>query len=288
MNPERLSIFISSCEKELVDERQIAIATIKKMGFSPLASEDRPASDEPIEKLNEGRVSKSNIYVGIFGKEYSKPTIDEYYIAIDRKIPPLVFRKKEQGIDDELRQFVDRIKSSSSGNTYTEFDHVVEFQKELKKSIIYLVSRDFRRPYAYDTKESVKAVKYIEHTTVPTLGTGKIIKVDLPPMISIGQTGSIHARVEGKSEFSFLDLMLVDSTGKQYWYPNPTDIDQTLDKGIHTLEGKYEAEWKFEIYQEMKAGSYIAFTGIYEDTYNLPTVNRRLIAYDQQSITIQE
>lgn len=92
--PEVLKIFISSCEEELRDERQIAIRTIKKMGFNPVSSENRPASYEPIERINESRVSLCTVYVGIFGTEYSEPTIREYHNAILGNKPTLIFKKK--------------------------------------------------------------------------------------------------------------------------------------------------------------------------------------------------
>jgi hypothetical protein len=282
---EVLNIFISSCEEELKDERQIAIRTIRKMGFNPISSEKRPASDEPIEKLNETRISNSNIYVGIFGNNYSQPTIEEYRMAKNGKIATLIFKKNVE-MNQKLAEFIESIKSASTGNTYKNFDHVVEFQKALKESIIYLVSRDFRKPYAYDKKEPVE---YVPQTTmVPRLGEGRIKEVELPQQMTIKEFGTIRVVAEGQSWYSFLDLLLVDSEGKQQWYVNPTDIDQNLDKGIHRLEGEYKTDWQFEIYPTMKPGYYVAFIGLYEDTYFLPTVNRRLLDFKIQSIVIRE
>jgi hypothetical protein len=285
VNPEVLNFFISSCEEELKDERQIAIRTIKKMGFNPVSSEKRPASYEPIERLNEARVSWCNVYVGIFGTAYSKPTIDEYHNAVKGNRPTLIF-KKNCVMDPELTAFISSIKSASTGNTYKEFDHVVEFGKGLKESIIYLVSKSFRRPADSDKKE---IVEYMEQPSkVPKLGEGTIEDFDLPKELSKGEFGTIRVYTKGHSDNSFLDLLLVDPEGKQQWYVNPSDIDQNIDKGIRRIDGDYRAEWIFEIYQIMKPGSYIAFIGLYEDTYSLPTVNRRLLDFKIQTMVIRE
>lgn len=283
--PEVLKIFISSCEEELRDERQIAIRTIKKMGFNPVSSENRPASYEPIERVNESRVSLCTVYVGIFGTEYSEPTIREYRNAIKGNKPTLIFKKNGK-MDQRLEEFINSIKSASTGNTYKEFNHVVEFRKALKDSIVYLVSTDFRKPTATSQKEVVEYVQ--ESTELQKLGKGKIIDVKLPKELSIGEFSSIWVHAEGKSQYSFLDLLLVDPEGKQQWYVNPPDVDQNIDKAIHQLDGEYKAEWPFEIYPVMMAGSYIAFVGLYEDTYFLPTVNRRLMDCWIQPMVIRE
>lgn len=189
-------------------------------------------------------------------------------------------------MNQRLKKFIDSIKSASTGNTYKEFDHVVEFRKALKDSIVYLVSTDFRKPTATSKKEVVEYVR--QNTELQKLGKGEIKDVKLPQEISIGEFGSIWVHAEGQSQYSFLDLLLVDPEGKQQWYVNPSDVDQNIDKAIHPLDGEYKAEWKFEIYPVMKAGSYIAFVGLYEDTYFLPTVNRRLMDFWIQPMVIRE
>jgi hypothetical protein len=80
--------------------------------------------------------------------------------------------------------------------------------------------------------------------------------------------------------------LLVDPDGIQYWFPNPVDVDSVIDKGLLELDGEHEGRWGFLTTADWKLGSYIAFIGLYEDTYDLPTVNRRLIAFDQKLIEI--
>jgi hypothetical protein len=80
---------------------------------------------------------------------------------------------------------------------------------------------------------------------------------------------------------------LVDSDGLQRWFPNPKDIDAVADKGTRIFDGEYEGVWEFVPTNDWKDGQYIAFTGLYEDTYDLPTVNRRLVTYYQQNVEIK-
>ena len=71
MTRDILRIFVSSSESELKNEREIVIDTVKNTGYEVLASENRSAS---VEEEYKEEVRLSNIYVGIIGAKFSKPT----------------------------------------------------------------------------------------------------------------------------------------------------------------------------------------------------------------------
>lgn len=106
-------IFISSVQKELADERRAVFEFIKKDAllreyFSAFLFENLPASDRTPDGLYLEQVSRSAIYLGIFGNDYGSedadgisPTEREFDQATQDSIYRLVFVK---GSADSKRQ----------------------------------------------------------------------------------------------------------------------------------------------------------------------------------------
>lgn len=65
---ERLKIFISGKELELVNEREIVRELIINLGFEPVSSVSRTASSMSMASKFTQEVIESDIYIGIFGK----------------------------------------------------------------------------------------------------------------------------------------------------------------------------------------------------------------------------
>jgi len=105
-------IFVSSVQKELADERRAVCEFIKKDAllreyFSVFLFENLPASDRTPDGLYLEQVSRSAIYLGIFGNDYGSedatgvsPTEREFDQATEDAIYRLVFVK---GSDDSKR-----------------------------------------------------------------------------------------------------------------------------------------------------------------------------------------
>lgn len=150
------------------------------------------------------------------------------------------------------------------------------------RAIVNLVSREFRNPTGNDKNDITENIK--SHAKVTKLGEARIDEVVNPSKISRGNGAVVYVKVSGRARYAFLDLVLVDPEGLQRWFPNPDDVDSISDKGKLMFDGAYERRWEFVTTMDWKTGSYIAFVGLYEDTYDSPTINRRLIAYDQQLV----
>jgi len=256
------------------------------MGYEVIASENRSASSRSIEEVYKEEVRLSSIYIGIIGAIFSNPTFNEFQTANENKIPTLVFQKQVTNPDTEVSNFLTKLKDSATGVTIKKFSHIIELRNEVRTAIVHLVSREFRNPTGYDRKLIVGNIK--RHNRPPKLGEADIIDFQIPLRVTRGNGngGLVYTKVLGKAKHAFLDLLLVDPDGIQYWFPNPDNVDSVSDKGLLELDGEYEGKWGFLTTADWKQGSYIAFIGLYEDTYDLPTVNRRLIAFDQKLIEI--
>jgi len=140
---ERLKIFVSSTVTELKDARAIAREAINDFQFSPLMCEDWGAATESSRKTYLKKIKNSDIYIGIFWKNYSEPTVEEYKEAIKLGKEILLYVKKEENKlrNNNLRQFLIEVKNFDSGHIYYEYDTVVDLKAKIKDNISRIVSK---------------------------------------------------------------------------------------------------------------------------------------------------
>jgi hypothetical protein len=197
----------------------------------------------------------------------------------------LIFVKNVFRRDPELETFLDEIKNLI---TIRFFDDVIELRKEMKKSIVRCVSRRFLKDknngiYLDPSKEvqdqrKMSPVK--EGKKIP-LATGNIIDFEIPSTVKTGTENTVSVKVKGKGNYLFLTLAIIDPQKKQNWYADNETVNLTLNAGKMKLDDQeYQKSWKFAIFGDAKLGIYTAFLGFYEDTFDLPSMNRRLIDYE--------
>jgi hypothetical protein len=97
-----VSIFISSVQKELAEERRALKAFIEgdpllRRFFTVFLFEDLPAADSRADAVYLGEVARSALYVGLFGNEYGfedaagvSPTEREFNRATELAKPRLI------------------------------------------------------------------------------------------------------------------------------------------------------------------------------------------------------
>lgn len=108
----RASIFVSSVQKELAEERRAVKAFVEgdpllRRFFTVFLFEDLPAADARADAVYLDEVDRAALYVGLFGKEYGfedaqglSPTEREFDRATQRGKPRLILVK---GTDDRAR-----------------------------------------------------------------------------------------------------------------------------------------------------------------------------------------
>ncbi|TVP41793.1 DUF4062 domain-containing protein [Candidatus Nitrosocosmicus arcticus] len=120
---DQLKVFISSKEGELESERLMVIKAIKSLFLNPVSSEIRSAKFRSMKEVNEKEVRSSDIYIGIFGRKYSSPTIQEFSIAKSSMIKRFIFKKylkESETRDEQLKQIVKEVEDAEQG-TVTEY-----------------------------------------------------------------------------------------------------------------------------------------------------------------------
>lgn len=288
---DRLDIFVSGKEGELDDERAVTNEIIDFLGFKPKSSERRVASPEPMKAVNQDRVIHSDIYIGIFGKKPSPPSVDEFNIAQANNIPTLIFVKEvkegEESRDSQLVEFIKKIESSTTGIVFQKYDNVLDLKSKIIESLAELFSKRFTE--YVELKREINNLKSEQETTKTEIaidiseklkyrwgvrynndfGRARIVDFQIPVKVRIGTTHKTSAKIEGSTKDGFLDLALIDPDGKPpyYWFPDPNSYDSSTDNGKLIFEkNNYQSkDWEFTIGN--KTGKYKAIMGIFENKY---------------------
>lgn len=103
--------FISSRIDGLEDERLQSALGICEAGSQPVYWEGFPSSSRPPESEMIDRLDECHIYIGIFGVEYSEPTILEYRRSEELDRPRLCFVKNVNDRETQLTDFLHDIRN---------------------------------------------------------------------------------------------------------------------------------------------------------------------------------
>ena len=114
--------FISSKIDELQDERRRAIIGTFEGKSLPIywekfSPEEGPAQEKMIDYLGE-----CHMYIGIFGSEYSEPTILELNKAVESGMPLMVFVKNVPNRDPRLETRLHEFEAEEEGLIYKKFN----------------------------------------------------------------------------------------------------------------------------------------------------------------------
>lgn len=170
----KLSIFVSSVQKELEDERLIVQNLVNTDPFLsahciPFLYEYEPASPEKALEGCLNALDGCQVYLLVIGMQYGSLVGDlsithiEYRRAKEKGFPILAFikgersAKREQGTDDFLSEL------DSDGFKYKRFGNVIELQKEVRAALVKLLLDRFG--LAPTSDENTIAEQNIEATS---------------------------------------------------------------------------------------------------------------------------
>jgi len=268
---DKLKIFVSGKEGELSDERKSVLKVIEEMGFDAESSENRPASEKTPKDLYIPEVQKSDIYIGIFGKIHSLPSIEEFVTAGKTQRTRLIFVKEIEKRDEELQKFLDRI---SKQLWYRTFYGLEDLERKVKNSIVSEITEKYRN--------SMNGIPKVNQTNI------QIKKWIFPEKIIKGMPFKVSAKVSGSIKNGFLDFMIKESESRRFWFPDPQSYNEYKAKGkLELNNASYENEWNAQIPRSVISGIYTAYIGIYEDVETQTTENRRLLDYEERDIEIE-
>lgn len=141
----RLSIFISSKQSELEEERAVLADKIRSLAFfEPVLAEEWPPQRADIQAVFLDKVRQAPIYIGLFHQVYSEPTEREYLTAAEnphREMLIYLKRSDTGQIDPRLQSLIERMKQE---RVVYSFRHVGEllplFTDHLKSALNRMVT----------------------------------------------------------------------------------------------------------------------------------------------------
>lgn len=315
MEEKQLRIFVSGKEDELFNERIITTKVIKSFECIPVGSENRSASDSPIELEYLDEVRTSHIYLGIFGSKYSPATIQEFNEARKYVIPPLIFFRNLRDVeqrDQQLTDFLNKVKEPTTGISYGSFNHVLDLEVEIRKALSKLFAKRFTRhddllkenedlKSQLPEKESITRLpretvklKHISPLVLPPKDIGVRLSPDygkatitsfmIPEKVKKLEFFDVSASISGTTTHGFLDLVLVSPNGLHIWCPDTVSWSSINDNGVLILiDGTYTGNIKCVIPDQFPSGVYRAVMGLYENDFK----NRQLVHHKEKELIVE-
>ncbi len=146
----KLNVFISSVQREFADERRMLydyLLTDALLGrfFEPFIFEQLPAVDRSAAKAYEENVRKSDVYLGIFGKEYGytdtddiSPTEREFDLAEQEHKIRLVFISRHKDNERDPRE-LKLIKKAENALVRKKFSDASELKTLVYAALVNLL-----------------------------------------------------------------------------------------------------------------------------------------------------
>lgn len=145
MSPHR--VFVSGDQSELGAERNSVIIAIGNVRQDPVAWETTGATSTTVQKWYEEEIRKCDVYVGVFGHCYSKPTCDEFVLASQIGLKRLIFLKfldPKQPREKKLQDFIDN--EIRPRVRYENFSSQADLQIRVERSLVELIARTYHAP----------------------------------------------------------------------------------------------------------------------------------------------
>jgi len=155
---EALKVFISSTMVELRDVREIVERALRDKGIrGRIYEKDVGASPLGVEDTSLFEVEQSDVYVGLFWKEYGEITIKEYRQARDLRKPCFVYiRDKDVARQPLLDNFLKtEVYDLRKGVTSAYFNSAVELAEKVASDIIVWLVQQYREGTAAIRQASV-------------------------------------------------------------------------------------------------------------------------------------
>jgi hypothetical protein len=131
MVKKELDVFLSSDQKEFAKLRNMLA---KKLCVTPFLActplENRGADPIDVVEASLRTVEKSDIYVGIFGRDFSETVIKEYQKAVECRLPCFTYVRVARRRDPQLSDFIDDVLKNQFH--YYEFRHSADLEGQLE------------------------------------------------------------------------------------------------------------------------------------------------------------
>ncbi len=196
MQNQKRIVFISSRQDELQIERNSLRDFINKddpilskLFIAKTFEHDLAGRRESVQKMIEEWVLKSDVYLGIFDKEYSSVVEQEYHIVLKDRIVKkeiIIFIRKRQKEEREglLSDFLSKIMDSTTGHSCKLYDHAEDLIEKVKVALMnykmrtvegFIISKEILGPNLDKARNSNFSEKLRRRLLLP-IGRHRLLK----------------------------------------------------------------------------------------------------------------
>jgi len=197
---QRLRVFISSTVKELASERTAARGAIAQLRLTPVVFE-AGARPHPPRELYRAYLSQSDIFIGIYGREYGwvAPGMeisgleDELLLAATK--PRLIYVRSEAERDPRLDEMLGRIRTEGSVS-YHRFSSAEQLRDLIENDLAVFLSERFAVSSSRTTAPD--GARRLPAPAAPIIGRGdeiqtlgRLLAGEAPRLITLTGPGGI-------------------------------------------------------------------------------------------------
>lgn len=200
MRKDKKIVFISSRQNELQHLRKQLRELIntkdhmlQKLFVAKSFEMDLAGRKESVSEIVKDWVLKSDVYLGIFDREYSEPTVEEYHLAInDRFVRKeiIIFVRDRKQVERQplLNVFLTKIMDPHKGHSCIIYNNQVEFLEKAKSSLIVYYGRSIES-FALLKETLGPKLDRARGTNFPESMRRKLLEPMLTYMIPLGRKG---------------------------------------------------------------------------------------------------
>ena len=153
MRKNKKIVFISSRQTELREERDLLRELINqnddimpKIFVAKTFELDLAGRKESVSEIVKDWVLKSDVYLGIFDREYSEPTVEEYHLAVEDRLVSkeiIIFIRNRNFSErqDKLNVFLAKILDSNKGHSCIIYSDQTDLLTKVKDALIAYYGR---------------------------------------------------------------------------------------------------------------------------------------------------
>jgi len=240
---DKLNVFVSSVQKELVDERLIVQNLLSTDAFlaahcSPVLYEFEPASPDKALVGCLKSLDGCQVYLLIVAAQYGTVVGDvsithsEYRRAKEKKLPVLAFIKGDRKVPREKGTEALLQELDNDGPKYKRFGNVIELQKEVRAALAKLLKDQFGLVPSSDENEI--AAQTIEATS--TFESQPLTRLRWPDLDrEVGRKMLVTAEGRVADKLPDADLLAGATLRGLVWYDAPTREHYATAAGIVLL-----------------------------------------------------
>ncbi len=142
---DTIRVFISSKQSELDTERAIAAEQARRVGLEPILAEEWPPARDDIRSEYLKRVREAPIYIGIFYRVYSKPSVEEYSTAIEHPYREILIYQRNSGAEERDNELTKLLGEIATRHVYFRYEKPEDLLKvvsqHLKAALVRMLDR---------------------------------------------------------------------------------------------------------------------------------------------------